>query len=106
VVGVARLDERDRLAEERIEGAGAFLVGAAGEIADLERRPGEPIIVFIAEHPHEHAGRVAVALDRGRELRQDRPSLRRRRVVDVGDEGAVDVDAVTALSGFKTTYIP
>ncbi len=94
VVGIALLDQRDGLAHERIEVCRARIVGACGQIADLERGPGKPIVVLVTEHPQEHAVDAAVMIDRRLELPENGAAVRRRRVIDVGHEGAVDVDAV------------
>ncbi len=97
VVRVEVLGLLEDLAEERVEvlRPGALPL-ALGQVLDLEGAPGQPVVVLVAEHPHQQARGVPVALHHLRDLGLHRLAEGGVRVVDLGDPGAVQREPVAA----------
>ena len=93
--GVHLLDARGRLAEERVHVARADRVGLfGGQILRLGRAPHQPVVVLVAEEPHEEAGRAAEVVHHLLDLAHDRRARPRIRIVRVRAEDAVHRDPV------------
>ena len=98
VLLVALLDRRDRLAVQRVEmrGARVVLLLLRRQRLGLEARPRQAVVVLVAEQPQRDAGGVAVLVDGGDDVRDQRRALARVGVVDLRDPDAVDGRAVAA----------